>query len=91
MIKVEYVSSTSNSDKAVLRNIGFQMLMRRHHKRYPLRYVSKKIRYPLNEIDDLEMGKTNAKFDVLIALIHFYQLRIDEVSFENIKKSYELK
>lgn len=67
------------------------MLMRRQQRRCSLRYVSKKIGYSVNEIDDLEMGKYTAKLDVLIALISFYKQDIGEIEFENIKRAYELR
>lgn len=88
MIKVEYISDSANKYKAIVRNIGFQVLMRRHQRGCTLRYVSKKTGFPINEIDDVEMGKYTAKLDVLIALCLFYKQIFD---FENIKKAYELR
>lgn len=90
MIKVEYVSDAVNENKAIVRNIGFQMLMRRHHRQCTLRYVSRKIGFPADEIDNVEIGKRNAKMDVLIALIQFYNQKIEETDFRNIKRAYDL-
>lgn len=67
------------------------MLMCRHRRQCSLRYVSKKTGFPVNEIDDVEIGKYTAKLDVLIALISFYNQKLEDLEFKNIKKAYELR
>ena len=91
MIKVEYISDSMDKNKALVRNIGFRMLMRRHHRQCTLRYVSRKIGFSIDEIDNVEIGKRCAKMDVLLALMHFYNQKVEENDFQNIKRAYELR
>ncbi len=87
MIEVKYFSDAANPHRALLRNIGFQLLMRRHSKRETQRSVARKIGFPAAEIDAVEVGSGAGHLAVLVALCYYYQQVVD---FDNLQKSWQL-
>ena len=73
--------------RALMRNIGFQLLMRRHYKKDSLHRLIQKIGYSVKKIDAVELGRCNAQLDTLIAISRYYKQDID---FDNLQKAYRL-
>lgn len=88
MIEVKYTCSSNNRAISMCRNIGFQLLLRRHGRKMSIQLLSKKIGFPLNEIDDVELGKKHAKFDTMLAMACYFNFNFDKIEME---KAFRLR